>query len=63
MVFSKRDKEVLALIAKGFSNKEIADRLFLAEGPVKNRVSMILEKTGVRNRTEAALKAREIGVL
>ncbi|WP_428240633.1 helix-turn-helix domain-containing protein [Gynuella sp.] len=63
VVFSKRDKEVLALIAKGFSNKEIAERLFLAEGTVKNRVSMILEKTGVRNRTEAALKAREIGVL
>ena len=63
ITFSRRDKEVLTLIAKGFSNKEIADRLFLAEGTVKNRVSTILEKTGVRNRTEAALKARELGVL
>ena len=40
-----------------------ADRLFLAEGTVKNEVSATLEKTGVRDRTQAALRARELGVV
>jgi DNA-binding CsgD family transcriptional regulator len=61
--FTRRDREVLGLVAMGFSNKEIADRLCLAEGTVKNRVSAILEKTGVRDRTQAALRARELGIL
>ena len=60
---TRRDREVLVLVALGFSNKEIADRLFLAEGTVKNRVSALLEKTGVRDRTQAALRARELGIL
>lgn len=61
--FTRRETEVLALVAKGFTNKEIAQRLFLAEGTVKNRVSAILEKVGVRDRTQAALRARELGIL
>jgi DNA-binding CsgD family transcriptional regulator len=61
--FTRRERDVLALVAMGFSNKEIADRLFLAEGTVKNKVSAILEKTGVRDRTQAALRARELGVV
>lgn len=61
--FTRREREVLSLVAMGFSNKEIADRLFLAEGTVKNKVSAILEKTGVRDRTQAALRARELGLL
>ena len=60
---SERELEVLALIARGASNKEIASQLFIAEGTVKNHVTHILGKLGVRDRTQAALKARELGLL
>jgi DNA-binding NarL/FixJ family response regulator len=56
---SARELEVLRLIAQGASNREIADTLFLAEGTVKNYVTNILGKLEVRDRTQAALKARE----
>ncbi len=60
---SGRERAVLGLLARGLSNKEIAERLFLAEGTVKNHVSAILQKTDARDRTQAALKARELGLL
>jgi DNA-binding NarL/FixJ family response regulator len=60
---SERELEIMALIAAGSSNKEIADQLFIAEGTVKNHVTHILGKLGVRDRTQAALKARELGLL
>jgi len=60
---SDRESEILALITTGATNKEIADQLFIAEGTVKNHVTHILEKLGVRDRTQAALKARELGLL
>lgn len=60
---SGREQAVLRLLARGLSNKEIADRLFLAEGTVKNHVSAILQKIDARDRTQAALKARELGLL
>ncbi|HEY52449.1 MAG TPA: response regulator transcription factor [Caldilineae bacterium] len=60
---SEREEEVLRFIANGYTNKEIAGRLFLAEGTVKNYVSSILGKIGVRDRTQAALKAKELGLL
>jgi DNA-binding NarL/FixJ family response regulator len=60
---SERELEILAWIARGASNKEIADQLFIAEGTVKNHVTNILGKLGVRDRTQAALKARELGLL
>lgn len=60
---SGRELEILALVAEGASNKEIAARLFIAEGTVKNHVTNILSKLGVRDRTQAALKAREIGLI
>lgn len=60
---SERELEILALIARGVSNKEIANRLFIAEGTVKNHVTHILGKLGVRDRTQAALKARELGLI
>jgi DNA-binding NarL/FixJ family response regulator len=60
---SERELEILGLIARGASNKEIADQLFIAEGTVKNHVTHILGKLGVRDRTRAALKARELGLL
>jgi len=58
-----REREVLRLLAAGYSNREIAKALFVAEGTVKNHVSNILTKMGVRDRTRAVLKAAEWGVL
>jgi DNA-binding NarL/FixJ family response regulator len=52
-----RELSILRLMAGGYSNKEIARSLFLAEGTVKNYVSGILEKLGTRDRTRAVLKA------
>jgi DNA-binding NarL/FixJ family response regulator len=60
---SERELEVLALVASGSSNREIADQLYLAEGTVKNHVSNILSKMGVRDRTQAALMGRKLGLL
>ncbi len=60
---SERETEVLRLLAQGLSNREIAERLFLAEGTVKNYVTSILQKTGARDRTQAALLAREWGLV
>jgi DNA-binding NarL/FixJ family response regulator len=56
---SSREIEVLKLLAAGASNREIADRLTLAEGTVKNHVSNILSKLHAENRTQAANLARE----
>ncbi|HJR59967.1 MAG TPA: response regulator transcription factor [Vicinamibacterales bacterium] len=58
---SPREREILALLGTGASNKEIADRLCLAEGTVKNHVTNILTKLDVRDRTQAALRARQLG--
>jgi DNA-binding NarL/FixJ family response regulator len=58
---SERELEILSLIAQGFSNPEIAKHLFLAEGTVKNYVTNILQKTGAKDRTEAAVKAKSGG--
>ena len=60
---SEREMEVLKLLAEGLTNREIAQRLFLAEGTVKNYVSHILDKLDARDRTQAALRAREMGLL
>jgi DNA-binding NarL/FixJ family response regulator len=60
---SDREVDILRLIATGASNREIANQLFLAEGTVKNHVTNILGKLGVRDRTQAALKAKESGLL
>lgn len=59
---SERELDVLRLIARGATNKEIAAALFLAEGTVKNHVTNILTKLGVGDRTQAALRARELGI-
>lgn len=60
---SEREIEILKLLAQGLSNKEIAKQLFLAEGTVKNYVSNVLSKLGVNDRTQAALRARELELL
>jgi len=60
---SERELEILGLLAGGASNREIANQLYIAEGTVKNHVSNILGKLGVRDRTQAALKARDLGLI
>ena len=60
---SDRELEILRLVATGASNKEIAATLFIAEGTVKNHVTNILGKLGVRDRTQAALKVKELGLV
>lgn len=60
---SEREQEIVRLLAQGLSNGEIAGRLSLAQGTVKNYVTTILQKLGTRDRTQAALRAREIGLL
>jgi DNA-binding NarL/FixJ family response regulator len=60
---SERELEILALLATGDSNREIANQLFIAEGTVKNHVTNILGKLGARDRTQAALKAKELGLI
>ena len=60
---TKREVEVLRLMAGGYSNREIADALGTAEGTVKNHASSILSKLGVRDRTRAVLKALERGYI
>jgi DNA-binding NarL/FixJ family response regulator len=53
-VFSAREREILGLVAEGATNREIADRLFLAESTVKSHLSTAFTKLGVRSRAEAA---------
>jgi DNA-binding NarL/FixJ family response regulator len=60
---SERELEVLNLVAGGANNKEIATQLFIAEGTVKNHLTNILSKLGVRDRTQATLKAKELGLI
>jgi len=60
---SEREIEVLRLVAQGASNREIAASLVLAKGTVKNHVTNILAKLGVHDRTRAAMKARELGLV
>lgn len=60
---SSREEEVLIWLSRGCSNKEIARHLSLAEGTVKNHVSNVLGKLGVLDRTQAALMARDLGLI
>jgi NarL family two-component system response regulator LiaR len=59
---TQREVEVLRLIARGLSNADIADRLFLSDGTVRNHVSAILAKLGVSDRTQAAVIAIQHGL-
>jgi DNA-binding NarL/FixJ family response regulator len=58
-----READVLRLVASGATNREIAARLFLSEGTVKNHLSRILSRLGLRDRTQAAIYARDHGLL
>lgn len=58
-----REIDVLRMVAAGATNREIATRLFLSEGTVKNHISRILGRLGLRDRTQAAIYARDHGLL
>ena len=60
---SEREKEVLALVAQGLTNKEIAEKLVISENTARNHVSRILDKLGLSRRTEAATFAAQHGML
>jgi DNA-binding NarL/FixJ family response regulator len=60
---TEREREVLQLLAAGASNREIGEKLYLAEGTVKNHVSNILGKLHAANRTQAVALAREQGLI
>ncbi len=62
-ILTEREKEILNLMAKGYSNKEIGDVLFIAESTVKKHSSNIFEKLEVKRRTQAIHKAFQAGVL
>ena len=60
---TEKERQILKLLAGGFSNKEIANTIFLAEGTVKNHVSNILSKLNTRDRTRAVLIALNQGLI
>jgi DNA-binding NarL/FixJ family response regulator len=59
---TSREVDVLRMVAAGATNREIAARLFLSEGTVKNHISRILGRLGLRDRTQAAIYARDHGL-
>ena len=59
---TERELDVLRLLAEGMSNREIGNKLSLTEGTVKNYVTNVLQKIGARDRTQAALRGRELGL-
>lgn len=62
-LLSEREREILGFMVGGFSNKEIANAVFLAEGTVKNHVSTILAKLDCRDRTQAVLKGLQLSLI
>lgn len=54
-LLGEREREITALVAEGLDNRDIAARLFLSEGTVRNRISAILDKLGLTNRTQLAI--------
>jgi len=60
---TERELEVLQALTHGLSNREIAESLVITEGTVKNHVSSLIDKLGVRDRTQAVLKGQELGLI
>jgi DNA-binding NarL/FixJ family response regulator len=60
---STREVEVLRLVAEGASNRDIANKLVITEGTVKNHLSNILSKLAVKDRMQAVIKARQLGII
>jgi len=61
--FTERERDILTLLSQGLSNTEISDKLFLAEGTVRNYTSGLLKKLGVADRTQAAILAIRYGLV
>jgi DNA-binding NarL/FixJ family response regulator len=61
-LLTDRELEILRLLAQGLSNKQISKALFLAEGTVKNYISSLFDKLNVSDRTQAAIRARELNL-
>lgn len=62
-ILTGRENEILACIIQGYSNKEIADKLFVSENTVKKHLNNIYSKLGVSRRTQAISKAKELGII
>lgn len=62
-ILTGRENEILICIIKGYSNKEIADKLFVSENTVKKHLNNIYSKLGVSRRTQAISKAKELGIV
>ena len=60
-MLTERERDILSLLVQGLTNHQIAEKLHLAEGTVKNYISGIFQKLGVQDRTQAALRAKELG--
>jgi DNA-binding NarL/FixJ family response regulator len=60
---STREVEILTLVASGASNKAIAEKLYIAEGTVKNHLTSILSKLDVKDRLQAVMKAKDFGII
>lgn len=60
---TRRELEVLSLIAQGLSNREIADKLFVSENTVKTHSSRVFDKLGAKRRTQAVQLGKELGLL
>ncbi|MEA4811832.1 MAG: response regulator transcription factor [Anaerolineaceae bacterium] len=60
---SQREQEILVLLVKGYSNTEIARRLYLSEGTVRNHMTQIFSKLEVTDRTQAAVRAIKLGLV
>lgn len=61
--FTERERDILTLLSQGLSNMEISEKLFLAEGTVRNYTSVLLKKLGVADRTQAAILAIRYGLV
>lgn len=60
--FTERERDVIRLVAQGYDNKEIAGKLYLAEGTVRNQISRVLEKLELKDRTQLAVYAVKHGM-
>ena len=63
LAITRREHEILGLIAEGLSNREIGERLFVSENTVKTHSSRLFDKLGVNRRVQAVLKGRELGLI
>ena len=61
--FTERERDILTLLSQGLSNTEISEKLYLAEGTVRNYTSVLLKKLGVADRTQAAILAIRYGLV